>query len=133
MKLMIRNSPSHTGFSSTGSFTNQHNLMAKRADNCSAISWSILFCIVLYLSLSFSCFSQIEATVLMRVCDTKDIKAVTNKVCMLYKRTKNAEIRMDRQGNIRITRGTKGDISPAKLASVCCKIGCPPHIFADNC
>lgn len=75
----------------------------------------------------------IEANVLMRVCDTREIKTVTSRVCMLYKRTKNSDIKMDKQGNIRIARSSKGDYSPAKLASECCKVGCPPHIFAYNC
>lgn len=77
--------------------------------------------------------TQVDGAVLMRVCDTKEIKTVTNRVCMLYKRTKNSDIRMDKFGNIRITRGVKGEYSPSKLASDCCKIGCPPHIFAYNC
>lgn len=75
----------------------------------------------------------IGANVLMRVCDTREIKTVTSRVCMLYKRTKNSDIKMDKQGNIRIARSSKGDYSPAKLASECCKVGCPPHIFAYNC
>lgn len=75
----------------------------------------------------------VEANVLMRVCDTREIKTVTSRVCMLYKRTKNSDVKVDRQGNLRMARGTKGDYSPAKLASDCCKIGCPPHIFAYNC
>lgn len=74
-----------------------------------------------------------HATVLMRVCDTREIKTVTSRVCMLYKRTRNSGVKMDKQGNIRITRGAKGDYSPAKLATDCCKIGCPAHIFAYNC
>lgn len=77
--------------------------------------------------------NSVEANVLMRVCDTREIKTVTSRVCMLYKRTKNSDIKMDKQGNIRIARSNKGDYSPAKLASECCKVGCPPHIFAYNC
>lgn len=77
---------------------------------------------------------QVEAGVLMRVCDTREIKTVTNRVCMLYKRTKNPEAKPDKDGNIRVARGTgKNEYSPDKLASDCCKIGCPPHIFALNC
>lgn len=71
--------------------------------------------------------------VLMRVCDTREVKTVTSRVCMLYKRTKNSDVKLDKQGNLRITRHSKGEYSPAKLASDCCKIGCPPHIFANIC
>lgn len=82
-----------------------------------------------------------EANVLMRVCDTREIKTVTSRVCMLYKRTKNSDVKLDKEGNLRITRSPesdndasgKGDYSPAKLATECCKIGCPPHYFAYNC
>lgn len=85
--------------------------------------------------------SFVEANVLMRVCDTREIKTVTSRVCMLYKRTKNSDVRLDKEGNLRITRSPesdtdtngKGDYSPAKLATECCKIGCPPHYFAYNC
>jgi len=76
---------------------------------------------------------QSEATVLMRVCDTREIKTVTNRVCMLYKRTKNSDLKQDKGGNLRLSRDTKGEYSPAKLATYCCKVGCPPHIFAHNC
>jgi len=75
---------------------------------------------------------EVEGSVLMRVCDAREIKTVTSRVCMLYKRTYSG-VKMDKQGNLRSTRGTKGEYSPAKLASDCCKIGCPPHIFAYNC
>lgn len=74
-----------------------------------------------------------EGTVLMRVCDTREIKTVTSRVCMLYKRTKNSDVKLDRQGNLRMARDTKGEYSPEKLANDCCKVGCPPHIFAYNC
>lgn len=80
-----------------------------------------------------------EASVLMRVCDTREIKTVTSRVCMLYKRTKNSDVRMDMYGNLRITRSAESeneaidDYSPEKLATQCCKIGCPPHYFAYNC
>lgn len=77
---------------------------------------------------------NVQATVLMKVCDTREIKSITNRVCMLYKRTKNSDVKLDKQGNMRITRGAnKDDYSPAKLATDCCKKGCPPHLFAYNC
>jgi hypothetical protein len=81
-------------------------------------------------------FVQVSAkpTVLLRVCDAKQVKTVTTRVCMLYKRTKNSNVKRDKQGNLRMTkRQVKGEYSPAKLASDCCKIGCPPHIFASIC
>lgn len=93
----------------------------------------ILIALLLYLLISEPTRMRTKATVLMRVCDTKDIKTITNRVCMLYKRTKNSETKIDKFGNIRIARGIKGEYSPAKLASDCCRIGCPPHIFAYNC
>lgn len=77
--------------------------------------------------------NNVQATVLMKVCDTREIKSITNRVCMLYKRTKNSDLKLDKQGNMRITRGAKDDYSPAKLATDCCKKGCPPHLFAYNC
>lgn len=95
-----------------------------------------LFALVVALSLLLMFTSSTQpasANVLMKVCDTREIKTITSRVCMLYKRTKHSDVRMDKQGNIRITRGAKGDYSPAKLANECCKIGCPPHIFALNC
>lgn len=83
---------------------------------------------------SNSDLNNVQATVLMKVCDTREIKSITNRVCMLYKRTKNSDVKLDRQGNMRITRGaSKDDYSPAKLATDCCKKGCPPHLFAYNC
>lgn len=93
----------------------------------------VLVLLVQLIAHSLSYHYQAQATVLMRVCDTREIKTVTSRVCMLYKRTRNSGVKIDKQGNIRITRGAKGDYSPAKLASECCKIGCPPHIFAYNC
>lgn len=91
--------------------------------------------IIALISTFFNSFiiQQSKASVLMRACDTREIKTVTSRVCMLYKRTKNSDVKMDKQGHLRIARGVKGDYSPAKLASDCCKIGCPPHIFAYNC
>lgn len=79
--------------------------------------------------------SEAKATVLMRVCDPREIKTVTDRVCMLYKRTKNSDIKLDKLGNIRFPRGADKmeDFSPAKLAAECCKDGCPAHIFAANC
>lgn len=73
------------------------------------------------------------SSIKIRVCDTREVKTVTNRVCMLYKRTKNSDVKLDRQGNLRITRQSKSDYSPAKLASECCTQGCPPHIFANIC
>lgn len=93
----------------------------------------VFIALLLHLLIGGTIRMRTDAAVLMRVCDTKDIKTVTNRVCMLYKRTKNSETKMDKFGNIRIARGIKGDYSSAKLASDCCRIGCPPHIFAYNC
>lgn len=99
--------------------------------------WLSLF---LYLTVLLTIYLSISPTnkaiatpVLMRVCDTREVKTVTSRVCMLYKRTKNSEVKLDKQGNLRLTRQTKSEYSPAKLASDCCKIGCPPHIFANIC
>lgn len=92
-------------------------------------------------ALLFAC-NQTNASILMRVCDTREIKTVTARVCMLYKRTANSKLKMDRQGNLRVVRDAgdaettldpKVEHSPAKLAAECCKVGCPPHIFAFNC
>lgn len=61
---------------------------------------------------------------LIKVCDSKDIKTVTTKVCILYKRTKYSVLRVDKQGNLRIARDTKGESPAEKLAHKCCKVGC---------
>lgn len=97
-----------------------------------AKAFILLACFSMMMAIS-SVPQAVDANVLMRVCDTREIKTVTNRVCMLFKRTKNSDVRLDRQGNLRITRDTKGEYSPAKLASDCCKIGCPAYIFAYNC
>lgn len=76
---------------------------------------------------------QVQATVLMRVCDASEIKSVTSRVCMLYKRNKNSDLKIDRQGNMIIAGRTKGTFSAAQLANECCNNGCPPHVFASNC
>lgn len=86
---------------------------------------------ILILHMTYNC--QVEGGVLMRVCDTREVKTVTSRVCMLYKRNKNSDVKLDRQGNLRITRQSKADYSPAELASVCCKSGCPAHYFAQIC
>jgi hypothetical protein len=100
-------------------------------------NWSKLLLIILavqiIVSQLFIC-TEAKPTVLLRVCDAKQVKTVTNRVCMLYKRTKNSNVKRDKQGNLRISkRQTKAEYSPTKLASDCCKIGCPPHIFASIC
>ena len=99
----------------------------------SFINWLLVLAIVVQFAIHLQDNHQVQATILMRVCDTREIKTVTNRVCMLYKRTKNSDVKVDSQGNLRIARGAKGEHSPEKLAQDCCKIGCPPHIFADNC
>lgn len=83
----------------------------------------------------FTGIEQVQAgPALIKVCDTREIKSVTSRVCSIYKRSKNSRIRMDRQGNLRIARGTKGGAySSSSLAVQCCKTGCPAHIFAYNC
>lgn len=101
--------------------------------NLLSLVWIVVIAICVILLGSLTIVKPTNGTILMRVCDTREIKTVTDKICMLYKRTKNSDVRLDRQGNMRITRDIKGDYSPAKLASDCCKIGCPPHIFAYNC
>lgn len=97
-----------------------------------------LLLIIIVLMQVLQCPQTVRAgPMLMRVCDTREVKTVTSRVCMLYKRTKNSDVKLDKQGNLRITRSSssssKNDYSPAKLASDCCKIGCPPHIFASIC
>lgn len=75
-----------------------------------------------------------KPAILMRVCDAREVKTITSRVCMLYKRTLNSDVKRDKQGNLRLSkRQAKGDYSPAKLASECCKVGCAPHIFANIC
>lgn len=106
-------------------------------DNRNFVTWMklllVLISVTSCLLAQTSSFVEVEANVLMRVCDTREIKTVTSRVCMLYKRTQNSDVKMDKQGNISMAKGGKGEYSPAKLASDCCKIGCPPHIFAYNC
>lgn len=118
-------------------FGNDYELQSCRFD-ASINKQQVTLVMRLILLIGFTCLiaatmDQVEAGVLMRVCDTREIKTVTNRVCMLYKRTKNSDLKRDKDGNIRVARGAKGEYSPAKLASDCCKIGCPPHIFALNC
>lgn len=99
------------------------------------IRWFILaLCVKLFIIQKLNNFEVVDGSVLMKVCDPREIKTVTNRVCMLYKRTKNSDIRLDRQGNIRVTRSSdEEEMSADKLATECCKKGCPPHIFAVNC
>lgn len=98
------------------------------------IRWVLLaICINLLLIQLLTRYDVVDGSVLMKVCDPREIKTVTNRVCMLYKRTKNSDIKLDRQGNIRVTRNSEEEMSADKLATECCKKGCPPHIFAVNC
>lgn len=105
--------------------------------SCSPVMRLVIFSVLACLIACALKTDQVQANVLIRVCDSREIKTVTSRVCMLYKRTNNSNLKLDRYGNLRISRSTgshsKGEYSPAKLASDCCKIGCPPHIFALNC
>lgn len=93
---------------------------------------SILSCLAL---LSLPRQSEAKATVLMRVCDPREIKTVTDRVCMLYKRNKNSDLKVDKLGNVRVSRSSdkKSEFSPARLAAECCKVGCEARLFAANC
>ncbi|KAG9510546.1 Dol-P-Man:Man(5)GlcNAc(2)-PP-Dol alpha-1,3-mannosyltransferase [Fragariocoptes setiger] len=75
-----------------------------------------------------------SANVLIKVCDSKELKTVISRACMLYKRTKNSDMKMMRSGDIRVTRSTNNDyMAASKLATECCSVGCSPQIFAYNC
>lgn len=104
----------------------------RRVDINAAPLRLVLLISLLHLLL-FKCNHCQAQNVLMRVCDAREIKAVTSRVCMLYKRTRNSILKVDKHGNLRLTRGTKNEWTPARLASECCKNGCHPHIFAYNC
>lgn len=107
--------------------------LIRKKDSATVTKLILLSIVVTYLVLVQASVPPVEANVLMRVCDTREIKTVTSRVCMLYKRTQNSDVKMDKQGNIKFTSDSKQDYSPAKLANECCKIGCPAHIFAYNC
>lgn len=83
--------------------------------------------------------SGVTASLLVKVCDPNEFKAVTSRVCMLYKRN-GVELYHDQDEDklSRIRRSEYEDYDEDqywmdKLTSDCCTIGCPPHIFAVNC